>query len=66
MPSVHYDRGQGPREAAPARYHSTTYVRDGAEAARVAARLAREQAPKEREPGEDDDEIATHQPTETR
>lgn len=33
--------------------HSTTYVRSGAEAGRVAARLSREQRP-EREPGADD------------
>lgn len=54
--AVHYDRGQAPRtpqEAAP-RYHSTTYVRSGDEAARVAARLSRERKPLEREPGEDD------------
>jgi len=36
------------KEAAP-RYHSLTYVRDGAEAARVAVRLEREQVEAEAE-----------------
>lgn len=54
MPTVEYDRGHAPRhreESAP-RYHSTTFVRSGVEAAKVAARLSRERMPPEREPVE--------------
>lgn len=57
-----YERGEGPHERPQAtqRTRSTTYVKDGAEAARVAMRLERERmaslpAPVGREPGEDDE-----------